>query len=196
MKVLFVVSHTESEHHIKRLVGGWFDSELTNKGLEDANLIAAKLLKESKINTLYSSDLKREKATSDAIVQATSARLVLSSSLREMSFGCAEGKTQAWLDKRIQPEGGGNRLDHRIIDGAETRREFASRIYSYLDSLKLEEVSVISTHSFAATFIIAWWIKMPLESIGYVSFDIKPGKITKLEEDDFFKNRTITYLNQ
>lgn len=196
MKTIYVVSHTEAEHHLDNLVGGWFDSELTSKGIKDASLIADVLVKESKINAVYSSDLKRAKATSEMIVQATSAKLILHESLREMSFGSAEGKTQDWLDERIQPEDGKNRLDHRIVDGAETKREFAGRIYKYLDSLDLEKVTVISTHSFAATYVISWWIKMPLESVGYVNFGIKPGKITKLVEDDLFKNRAIAYLNQ
>jgi probable phosphoglycerate mutase len=60
----------------------------------------------------------------------------------------------------------------------------------------LPKTAVISTHAFAATFVIAWWIRMPLESLGYVNFGIKPGKITKLVEDDFFKNRAVSYLNQ
>ena len=196
MKTLYVVSHTEATHHLDNLVGGWFDSDLTNKGIEDARLISEKLNSECSVKTVYSSDLKRAQDTAKEIVKVTGAELVLSDALREMSFGSAEGKEQSWLDERIQPEDGGNRLDHRIVEGAETKRELAGRIYRYLDSLELEGVSVISTHSFAATFIIAWWIKMPLDSVGYVNFGIKPGKVTKLVEDDFFKNRTIGYLNQ
>ena len=196
MKILYVVSHTESEHHLDDLVGGWYDSDLTEKGVQDAITIAEKLKVESKVNTVYSSDLKRAKSTAEAIAYATGASLNLTDALREMSFGEAEGKEQAWLDERIKPEAGLNRMDHRIVDGAETKREFAKRIFSYLDTIDFPEVSVISTHSFAATFVIAWWIGMPLESVGYVNFDIKPGKITKLVEDDFFKNKAVAHLNQ
>jgi probable phosphoglycerate mutase len=55
---------------------------------------------------------------------------------------------------------------------------------------------VIVSHGFASTFIIAWWIKMPLSSIGYVDFKLKPGSVTHLKEDDLFNNRSIVYLNK
>jgi probable phosphoglycerate mutase len=196
MKSLYIVSHTESEHHLQDIVGGWFDSDLTPKGVEDAKKIANTLALDQSIQTIFSSDLKRAKSTADAIAIKTQAGITVSKALREMSFGDAEGKPQAWLDERIHPEDGDNRLDHRIVTGAETKREFAGRIYDFMESQSFTGSSVISTHAFAATFIIAWWIKMPLESIGYVNFGIQPGKITKLEEDDFFKNRGIRYLNQ
>ena len=36
MKEIYVVTHTQATHHVDRLVGGWFDSELTEKGRTDA----------------------------------------------------------------------------------------------------------------------------------------------------------------
>lgn len=196
MQNLYVVSHTESSHHVEGLVGGWHDSELTTKGKRDAHLLAQALLREPEIEIVYSSDLKRARSTSEVIANTTGATLVSSAALREMKFGIAEGRPQAWLDQRIMPEDGMNRLDHRIIDGAETKREFAGRIFSFLDRLEFPETAVVSTHSFAATFVIAWWIRMPLEAAGYVNFGVKPRKISKLVEDDFFKNRAIEYLNR
>jgi probable phosphoglycerate mutase len=196
MKTIYLVSHTESDHHLKDLVGGWYDSDLTEKGRNDAKNIATYLAQDTTISRIHSSDLKRARSTSDIISHSTGADIAVSEALREMSFGDAEGKEQAWLDERIQPEDGDNRLDHCIVNGAETKREFAGRIFAYLDAQDFNGTQVISTHSFAATFVIAWWIGMPLETVGYVNFGIQPGKITKLEEDDFFKNRGIRYLNQ
>ena len=196
MNIIYVVSHTESEHHLSDLVGGWYDSELTEKGIADANGIAKALNSEGDIEAIFSSDLKRARTTAKCIAKVVNAPITVSSALREMSFGDAEGKVQAWLHDRIQPEDGDNRMDHRIVNGAETKREFAGRIYHYLNRIELPKSLVISTHSFAATYVIAWWIGMPLESVGYVNFGIKPGKITKLVKDDFFKNRAIAYLNQ
>jgi probable phosphoglycerate mutase len=196
MITLYVISHTEASHHLDNLVGGWFDSELTEKGLADAETMAQRLSSEASVDCIYSSDLARAHSTAQTIAKVCHAPIELTHALREMSFGEAEGKPQSWLDERIQPEDGENRMDHRIVSNAETKREFAGRIYNYLESLSLPETAVISTHAFAATFVIAWWIRMPLESLGYVNFGIKPGKITKLVEDDFFKNRAVSYLNQ
>jgi len=196
MKTIYVVSHTESEHHLTDLVGGWYDSELTNKGISDAEALAQTISSDSNVDAVISSDLKRAKSTADCIAKVTGASVIVTSALREMSFGQADGKAQSWLDEHIQPEDGKNRMDHCIVDGAETKRAFVGRIYQYLNSIEIPKCSVISTHSFAATYVVAWWIGMPLESVGYVNFGIKPGKITKLLEDDLFKNRGIVYLNQ
>lgn len=196
MKTLYVISHTEAIHHLDNLVGGWHDSELTDKGRADAKHIAKTLCSEATIDAIYSSDLKRASETAQIIANECATPVTLTNALREMSFGDAEGKDQAWLDARIKPEDGANRMDHRIVTGAETKREFAGRIYKYLESLELPEVAVISTHAFAATFVIAWWIGMPLASVGYLNFNIRSGKTSKLVEDDFFKNRAVAYLNQ
>ncbi len=196
MKTLYVISHTEAAHHLEGRVGGWYDSALTEKGVNDAITIANTLKAEANIEAVFSSDLARAKSTAEQIVKATGATLDTTAALREMSFGKADGQVQAWLDDRIRPEDGTNRMDHRIVEGAETKREFAGRIFTYLDTLSLPTVSVISTHAFAASYVIAWWIGMPLDSVGYVNFGIQSGKITKLVEDDFFKNRAVAFLNQ
>jgi Histidine phosphatase superfamily (branch 1) len=40
---IYVVTHPEATHHIEDRVGGWFDSELTDKGLGQAARIAESL---------------------------------------------------------------------------------------------------------------------------------------------------------
>lgn len=69
MKTIYVVSHTESEHHLSELVGGWYDSELTVKGIADANAIGEILNSEGEIEAIISSDLKR--ASTTAYLQMT-----------------------------------------------------------------------------------------------------------------------------
>lgn len=44
MKKLYVVTHTEATHHVENKVGGWFNSDLTEKGISDAKSIRTKLL--------------------------------------------------------------------------------------------------------------------------------------------------------
>ncbi|WP_431685572.1 histidine phosphatase family protein [Hahella sp. NBU794] len=196
MKELYVVTHTESQHHVDKRVGGWYDSELTEKGRKDADELGQRLqLLDAHKADIYSSDLKRAAQTADRIAAAINSIVELTPQLREMSYGVAEGRPQQWLDERIVPLARDNRLDHAVIDGGETKREFVSRIYDFLDGLTLGDKTIISTHAYAATFVIAWWIKMPLESVGYVNFNVQSGKICKLVEDDVFKNRTVAGLN-
>ena len=84
------------------------------------------------------------------------------------------------------------------IPGSETRLHLATRVYGALENVLSEETThqVIVTHGFAGQFVLAGWIKMPIESAGYVSFRLTPGGISVLREDDFFHNRQITTLNE
>jgi broad specificity phosphatase PhoE len=40
MRTVYVVTHPEATHHVDGLVGGWSDSDLTDKGLAHAERIA------------------------------------------------------------------------------------------------------------------------------------------------------------
>lgn len=64
-----------------------------------------------------------------------------------------------------------NRMDHGGgFENGETRRELASRIYGAVDEILARpcKTLVIVTHGFALTFVVAAWIKRPLESVGCV----------------------------
>ena len=104
---------------------------------------------------------------------------------------------QQWLDERQIPAPHHNRLDHRggSADG-ETRREFAERVYRAVDMIIARPCAtqIIVTHGFALTFVIAAWIKMPIDSAGYVSFPARSGSITHLKEDDYWQNRAVVSL--
>ena len=90
----------------------------------------------------------------------------------------------------------GNRLDHRICDGVENRREVAARISEFMEEImKSEQDVVIVTHGFAATFVIAAFQKIEISSMGYINYKLKPGSISILEEDNVFKSRIVSLLN-
>lgn len=56
MKRLFVVTHPEATHHVDGLVGGWFDSALTERGLRDAGRIAETLRSDFGLGSADSAD--------------------------------------------------------------------------------------------------------------------------------------------
>ena len=197
-----MVAHPESVHHTSDLVGGWFDSALTERGLRRAVLIAARLRKlvpDDQAAQVYSSDLTRATQTADAIALQLGVQPIHLQGLREKSYGAAEGKPQAWLDQRFrQPPATGDRMHHHEgIEGAETRQDFASRLYDAVATILASPSTcqIIVTHGFALTFVVAAWIHLPLEAAGYVNMRSSSGGVTVLEEDDFFHNRTLVSLN-
>jgi probable phosphoglycerate mutase len=148
---------------------------------------------------LWSSDLQRAAQTAEPIATRLARPVTHTADLRELSYGVAGGRPIAWLEARVvrQPRHG-DRLDHHPgIDGAETVRTFATRVYRSMDRVLASDcpTQVIITHGFALTFVVAAWIGMPLESTGWVNFRSSPGGLTHLHEDDRFFNRAVLSLN-
>jgi len=198
-KTLFVVTHTEAVHHVEHLVGGWYDTVLTEAGRCAAKKIAAHLKAQigDRDVELYSSDLLRASQTAEPTAHALGVKIALMPDLREMHYGVAEGRPQEWLRARQTPPPDDNRLDHRgNIEKAETRREFATRIYRAMDAIMAQPsaVKIVITHGFVPTFIVAAWVGMPLESTGYIDLRVSPGSITHLSEDEFWRSRTVVAL--
>lgn len=123
---LYVVTHPQATHHVDGLVGGWYDSDLTEKGLRDARNIAGALrarIPPTAAVEVVSSDLLRARRTAAVIAETLATVEVLDPRLREKSYGEAEGRPQSWLDDRfVVPPASGNRLAHdEGLPGAETR---------------------------------------------------------------------------
>jgi probable phosphoglycerate mutase len=201
MKDIFVVAHTQSQHHVDGLVGGWFDTGLTELGRRQARRVAeriASLVGAAEIE-LRSSDLMRAHQTAEAISARLGVAIQATDDLRELSYGEAGGKPQSWLEgKEIFPPRNGDRLDTRFgVPGAETKREFLTRIYRATDAAIESPVAtqVIVTHGYSMTFVVARWIGLPIANAGHVNFASKPGGITHLREDDVRTNRAVLFLN-
>jgi probable phosphoglycerate mutase len=69
-KDIYVVAHTQSEHHVQKLVGGWYDSELTEFGRLQADAVAERLAsilgREPEVE-IFSSDLRRAAQTAEPV---------------------------------------------------------------------------------------------------------------------------------
>jgi probable phosphoglycerate mutase len=199
MKNLFVVTHAQSIHHVENKVGGWYDTGLTEQGESDAKATAEQLaaLIGNVPVEVFSSDLLRASQTAAIIAHRFLCPVETTGDLRELGYGSAGGMPQAWLDARQIPAPNHDRMDHRGgIEDGETRREIAERVYRSMDRIISRpcETQIIVTHGFALTFAIAAWIKMPIDSVDYVSFPARSGSITHLRQDDYWQSRAVLRL--
>jgi len=199
MRNVYVVAHAQSLHHIERRVGGWYDTSLTDLGREQAEKTGRFLRSaiDSADVRLFSSDLKRAAETAEIIGRHLHKPVTLDSRLREMSYGDAEGKPQSWFKDQIEPRPkDGNRLDHRVYAGSESRFEVGERVSAALTDIlgKGARDAVIVSHGFASTFLIMAWMKVPADHMDYCNFSAKPGSVTLLHEDDLFGRRSLSYL--
>lgn len=187
MTRIYILPHTEATHHVDGLVGGWFDSDLTARGREQARRVAETL--QQRVNEpvrIFSSDLRRALQTAEPIASAFAARVEATADLRELSCGIAEGQPRAVFDARIAPPPlHGNRLDHRIFEGAETRREGATRASRFVESTLANSTApaIVVTHGGMLTYLLTAWLGMPIDSAGRARFWTSPGSITTLEVD-------------
>jgi 2,3-bisphosphoglycerate-dependent phosphoglycerate mutase len=98
---IFVVTHAQSTHHIDGLVGGWYDTDLTDLGRRQADAISvriAELVGDSAVE-LYASDLKRAAQTAAPIAERLGVAARLMPDLREKSFGVAGGRPPpGWMN--------------------------------------------------------------------------------------------------
>lgn len=202
MRHVYVVTHPEATHHRDGLVGGWYDSDLTEHGRAQAEAIAAALadrVPDPESARLWSSDLRRARRTADVVGGRLGLPVTVDPDLREKSYGEAGGKPQAWLDARfVPPPATGERMRHdEGIEGAETKWDLAVRAYAAMERVcrSTAEWHVVLTHGGTATFLLAAWIGMPIEAAGLVNFRFTSGGISVLTEDDYFGNHRISELN-
>ncbi|MES9511323.1 histidine phosphatase family protein [Streptomyces sp. NPDC000609] len=88
-------------------------------------------------------------------------------------------------------------MDHdERAAGAETKAVCAQRIDAAMDEILQSPCAhrIIVTHGGSPTFVVASWIRMPIESAGYAGSRAPSGSITTLREDDFFHNRQVVGL--
>lgn len=200
MRNLYLVTHPEAEHHVRKQVGGWFDSALTDRGVQDAGRIAAEL--EARVSgsgsaMLFSSDLRRTRQTAEPISALLNLKVHADRDLHEQTYGSADG-TPAGSTPYLPPPPRGNRLHHWDGNpGSETRFQLAARACSALDRMLAAGAreTVAVTHGGTATYLIAAWIGLPPEAAGYVKFRLSPGSITHLREDGVFRDREVFSLN-
>jgi len=186
MRHLYVLTHAQSQHHLDGVVGGWHDSDLSEHGRVQAVRIAQavrELVPADAHARLYTSDLRRAVQTAEPLAQALGVRPEPDARLREISYGSAEGRPQAWLEERFvpAPDTASGRLDHSFgLPDAESRRQVGERVYRAVDAILEDEREhqVVVTHGFTLTLVVAAWQRVPLEDAAWISFGATSGGIT------------------
>jgi alpha-ribazole phosphatase len=89
---VFLVRHGESEFNNTRRFAGHVDIGLTETGLHQVEKLRDRLAGE-KIDTVYSSDLKRARITAETVISGRDLRITECPELREISYGEVEGLT-------------------------------------------------------------------------------------------------------
>jgi alpha-ribazole phosphatase len=89
---LWLIRHGETQWNVDQRVQGHLDVPLTERGVEQARLLAAWLADEH-LDAIYSSDLQRARVTAD-VLAGRGLAVVNDPRLREAHFGLFEGLTR------------------------------------------------------------------------------------------------------
>lgn len=135
---LLLVRHGQTASNIRELLHGQVDVPLTELGIAQAELIAARLAQESGIAALYASPLQRAHHTARLIGAAIGHDPILHRGLMEIHFGEAEGLTvpEAWERyPYLRPQREGDYDYDLQWPGGESRRGFRERVHTTLQEL-------------------------------------------------------------
>lgn len=199
MKKIIVIQHCQSEHHINNLTGGWTDTPLTELGRNQAELIGLKLKKdlEAETYTIFSSDLLRARQTADIISKHLNIKVIEKKDLREINNGIAVGKTKDWAREHRNPRLSNEfDLDYQEFQDGETWRQFYTRVCECMKEIcdLYKGNIIVVTHGCTLSYIIAWWMKFGLDTLGKAFFSAQPGSISVLQQNNYNQN-VLTLLN-
>ncbi len=167
MKQIITIQHTQSEHHVNGMVGSWTDWHLTDKGREQAQRIAHRLMPLLQGNawTMYSSDLLRAQETAAPLANLLGVEPILRSELRERNLGPAVGKSVQWLRENIEMQE--RTVDDRLFRDAESRRDAWNRLAPFFDDIMASEDEniIIVSHGDLLSIFNVMWLGLPVEAM-------------------------------
>lgn len=195
MLELILIRHGETDSNTKQTYLGWTDKELNEKGLLQVQHLRDRL-KETKINGIYSSPLKRTMQTAEIINENFNLDIICSEGLKERNFGIWDDLTYKELTERYPAEYNewvNDWIKYRIKDG-ESAIEAYNRSAAFIDELltsHTEGVFVIVTHLGTIRFILAHLLELGIESSW--RFRVGNASTTRVEIKDGFS--VLTMLN-
>ncbi len=170
---LILIRHGETEWNACRRVQGRTDTELNARGVLQAKA-AAQSLKDTRVDAVYSSPLKRALDTARYIAEAVKAdAIVPMEGLTEIDFGAWEGRTNEQLKQEFPSHWGDWNwvLDQVLCReiGAESAESILLRSLASIKAIQRqssqEATVVLVSHTMPIKLITAHGIGLPLNRI-------------------------------
>lgn len=184
---LYIVRHGQTFWNMNNRVQGINDTELTDLGIRQAQLLAERL-KDEKIDCIYSSDLTRAYKTAEIIAKKFDLDVSKIPELREIAFGVWEGLTVDEINSlyqetyklwRTNPE-------KAIIEGAESLKEVQSRIlrgtYNLIEQNKGKNILLVS-HGTSIKVLILGLLGIDLSFYPKIRLDNTCLNIVDIKDD-------------
>lgn len=198
-KIIIMVQHTESEHHVNGMIGAWGDWELTERGREQAFEIGKWLFKEQCDNSfnMYASDLKRASQTAEEINKTLGITPIITDVIREVNAGAGNGQPREWYKCNKKPQGSEYDPDYKPFDDAESDRDLWNRLYPFYEEIisnDMERIIIVS-HGTALSFLQSMIMGYTFKDIERIRFNGNGGSVSKVVIEPNGKV-IASYINQ
>lgn len=147
--MIYLVRHGQTDWNLEKKTQGHTDISLNDNGREQA-LRVSDLLRNYKIDKIYSSDLLRASETAEIINKCFNLNIILDNRLREINYGDLEGIPRTTLSQDVWTVFNNNPLELH----AEPMLDVYTRIKNFFDSLNYDEDILIVTHGGALRIIM------------------------------------------
>ena len=183
MKLLLIRHGETSWNRQRRVQGSRSDTELGQRGREQAERIALSL-RNQRVDAIYSSPLKRAVETAKAIARACGLEVKIAHDLREIDAGELEGLSQEELKKRYQEFWKGWREGDPSfpLPGGESLQEVQGRAWGEIERIRErhpEDTVAVVGHLMANLSIICRALGLDLGHMGRLRQD--PAAINVLQ---------------
>lgn len=196
MTTLIFVRHGQSVSNLEKVFTGQHETVLTELGHRQAEA-TARFLENVKIDSIYSSDLRRAMQTAEPTARLHGLDIIPDAALREINAGLWEGKTYATLRELFGEsyERWITDLGHAHPEGGESTLELAARVYGAVDRILRTErgkTVAVFTHATPVRMLACRWFGISPEKAAQVPF-CSNASVSVLEYEDNGDFRLVRY---
>lgn len=183
-KIIIMVQHTESEHHVNGMIGAWGDWELTERGREEAFEVGKWLLKEGCDNNfnMYASDLKRATQTAEEINKTLGITPIITDVIREVNAGAGNGQSREWYKSNKIPRNIAYNPDYKPFNDAESDRDLWNRLYPFYEEIIANDMEriIIVSHGTTLSVLQSMLMGYSFKDIERIRFNGNGGSVSKV----------------
>ncbi|MBR5047446.1 MAG: alpha-ribazole phosphatase [Eubacterium sp.] len=181
---IYLIRHGETEMNARGCYYGITDASLTEKGRQQASLLAG-CLGDMTWDRIVVSPLSRALETARLITGSMEDSFELEDSLKEQNFGLFEGKTYRELCEDFPEEmkAWNSDFSHYRLPGGESFREVRDRVEAWVRTIpEGPGQMLVVAHKGTLGHILAAMLRLPLEGYWHFVFDQGSYSVVDLED--------------
>lgn len=174
---LLLIRHGETSHNAGQIALGREDVPLNERGLRQADSIGATLQNEP-ITAIYSSPLRRAKATAAPLAKSLDLMVEIKDGLIEMDVGEVENQTFAEMAERYPDflkEWRSERVADLCMPGGESLRQVQERAWTALIAIRdrhSDDTVAVVSHNFVILTVLSRVMGIDLSNFRRVRHDL------------------------